>query len=43
MGTAYTVTHIFRYPHDHPKTAQEPEDPEDSEEPEDSESEKKEI
>ena len=43
VGTAYTVTHIFRYPHDHPKTAQEPEDPEDSEEPEDSESEKKEI
>ena len=43
VGTAYTVTHIFRYPHDHPKTAQEPEDPEDSEEPEDSESGKKEI
>ena len=43
VGTAYTVTHIFRYPHDHPKTAQEPEDPDDSEEPEDSESEKKEI
>ena len=43
VGTAYTVTHIFRYPHDHPKTAQEPEDPEDSEEPEDIESGKKEI
>ena len=43
VGTAYTVTHIFRYPHDHPKTAQEPEDPEDSEEPENSESGKKEI
>ncbi len=40
VGTAYTVTHIVRYPHDHPKAAQEPGEPE---EPEDSESEKKEI
>ena len=37
VGTAYTVTHIVRYPHDHPKAAQEPG------EPEDGESEKKEI
>ncbi len=42
VGTAYTVTHIFRYPHDHPKAAQEPE-AEEPEGPEDIESGKKEI
>ena len=43
VGTAYTFTHIVRYPHDHPKAAQEPGESEEPEEPEDGESEKKEI